>query len=180
MGTLQKLQKCHEKSINTRYFVKNTDFQLLNGFDHVYEAIRTWSWKIVIFEPKIVRTDQNHQKWTAFLPNRLVLVFKTMLKTAIFRKILDGDLRKIGEMSRKIDQHEVLREKHWFSASERLWSRIRGNSDLKLKNRDFWTENRPDRPTSSSANSYSTQSPRVGVQNHAQNCDFSENPRWGP
>ena len=35
-----------------------------------------------------------------------------MLKTAIFRKILDGDLRKIGEMSQKIDQHEVLREKH--------------------------------------------------------------------
>ena len=40
-GTLEKSQKCHEKSINTRYFVKNTDFQLLNGFDHVYEAIRT-------------------------------------------------------------------------------------------------------------------------------------------
>ena len=105
MGTLEKLQKCYEKSINTRYFVKNTDFQLLNGFDHVYEAIRTWSWKIVIFEPKIVRTDQNHQKWTAFLPNRLALVFKTTLKTVIFRKILDGDPRKIAEMSRKIDQH---------------------------------------------------------------------------
>ena len=103
-----------------------------------------------------------------------------MLKTTIFRKILDGDLRKIAEMSRKIDQHEVLREKHWFSASERLWSRIRGNSDLKLKNRDFWTENRPDRSKSSKVNSFFTQSLRVGVQNHAQICDFSENPRWGP
>ena len=47
-----------------------------------------------------------------FLPNHLVLVFKTVFKTAIFRKILDGDLTKIAKMSRKIDQHEVLREKH--------------------------------------------------------------------
>ena len=160
MGTLQKSQKCHEKSISTRYFAKNTDFQLLNCFDHVYEAIRIRSWKIVIFEPKIVRTDQNYQKWTAFLPNRIVLVFKTMLKTAIFRKILDGDLRKIAEMSRKIDQHEVLREKHWFSASERLWSRIRGNSNLKLKNRDFWTKNVPDCSKSSKMNMFFTQSLR--------------------
>ena len=88
MGTLQKSQKCHEKSISTRYFAKNTDFQLLNGFDHVYEAIRAGSWKIVIFEPKIIRIDENHQKWTHFLPNHIVLVFKTVFKTAIFRKNL--------------------------------------------------------------------------------------------
>ena len=133
MGTLQKSQKCHEKSISTRYFAKNTDFQLLNGFDHVYEAIRAGSWKIVIFEPKIIRIDENHQKWTRFLPNHLVLVFKTVFKTAIFRKILDGDLTKIAKMSRKMHQHKVLRENPWFSCSERLWSRIRGSSDQKLK-----------------------------------------------
>ena len=160
MGTLQKSQKCHEKSISTRYFAKNTDFQLLNGFDHVYEAIRTWSWKIVIFEQKIVRTDQNHQKWTAFLPNRLVLVFKTMLKTAIFRKILDGDPRKIAKCSLKIEEHEVLCENHEFSGSERLRSRIRGNSELELKNRDFWTKNVPDCSKSSKVNMFFTQSLR--------------------
>ena len=41
MGTLEKSEKCYEKSINTKYFVKNIVFKLLNGFDHVYEAIRT-------------------------------------------------------------------------------------------------------------------------------------------
>ena len=49
MVTLQKSQKYHEKSINTRYFVKNTDFQLLNGFDHVYEVVLKTVSKIVIF-----------------------------------------------------------------------------------------------------------------------------------
>ena len=180
MGTIEKSQKCHEKSINTRYFVKNTDFQLLNCFDHVYEAIRTWSWKIAIFEPKIVRTDQNHQTWTAFLLNCLVLVFKTMLKTVIFRKILDGDPRKIAKCWLKIEIYEVLCEKHEFSCSERFRPNIRGNSELELKNRDFWTKNAPDRSKSSKVNSFFTQSPRVGVQNHAQNYDFSENLRWGP
>ena len=39
--------KGKEKSINTRYFVKNTDFQLLNGFDHVYEVVLKTVSKIV-------------------------------------------------------------------------------------------------------------------------------------
>ena len=41
MGTIENSQKCYEKSINATYFVKNIDFQLLNDFDHVYEAMRT-------------------------------------------------------------------------------------------------------------------------------------------
>ena len=163
MGTLQKSQKYHEKSISTKYFVKNTDFHVLNSFDHVYEAIRTGCWKITIFDPKIVRTDHDHQKWTGFLPNCLVLVFKTVLKTAIFPKILDGDPTKIAKMSRKIDQHEVLREKQWFPASERLRSRIPSDSGRKLKNHDFWTENHPDRWKSSKVNTFFAESPRATV-----------------
>ena len=41
----------------------------------------------------------------------LVLVLKTVLKTVISRKILDGDPTKITKMSRKIDQHETIAEK---------------------------------------------------------------------
>ena len=38
MGTLEKSQNVHEKSMSTRYFAKNMDFKVLNGFDHMYEA----------------------------------------------------------------------------------------------------------------------------------------------
>jgi len=29
--------------MSTRYFAKNMDFKVLNGFDHIYEAIRSSS-----------------------------------------------------------------------------------------------------------------------------------------
>ena len=61
-------------------------------------------------------------KGTAFLLNRPAMLLKTVSKTVIFRKILDGDLRKITKCSLKIEEHEVLCEKHWFSGSERLRS----------------------------------------------------------
>ena len=81
MGTLQKSQKCHEKSINTMQLLKNSDFQLRNGFDHQHEAIWRRSWKIVIFDAKIVRNARNHKNWTPFLANYLVLVLKTLFNS---------------------------------------------------------------------------------------------------
>ena len=97
MGTLEKSQNVHEKSMSTRYFAKNMDFKVLNGFDHIYEAIRSSSWKIVIFEPKMFRAAHHHQKWTCFLLNRFLKLFKTVFKTTTFQKILDGDPRKIAK-----------------------------------------------------------------------------------
>ena len=46
------------------------------------------------------------------LPNYPLLVVKTVSKTVIFQKILDGDPTKIVKMSRKSDQHGVIAEKH--------------------------------------------------------------------
>ena len=43
-----------------------------------------------------------------FLPNHLVLVFKTVFKTAIFRKILDGDPTKIAKMSLLISSQKSI------------------------------------------------------------------------
>ena len=88
------------------------NFHVLNGYDHIYEAIRSSSWKIMISEPKMFRIAQNHQKWTCFLLNRFAELFKTVFKTATFQKILDGDPRKIPKCSLKIDIYEVLCEKH--------------------------------------------------------------------
>ena len=138
----------------------NMKFHVLNGYDHIYDAIRSSSWKIVIFEPKMFRAAQNHQKWSCFLLNRFLKLFKTVFKTVIFQKILDGDPTKIAKCSLKIEEHEVLCEKHEFSSSERFRSRIRGNSELELKNHDFWTKNAPDRSNSSKVNSFFTQSLR--------------------
>ena len=84
MGTLEKSQNVHEKSMSTRYFAKNMDFKVLNGFDHIYEAIRSSSWKIVIFEPKMLRIAQNHQKWTGFLLNRLAMLSRKIMD--LYRK----------------------------------------------------------------------------------------------
>ena len=36
------------------------------------------------------------------------MLFKTVSKIVIFRKILDGELRKIAKCSLKIEEHEVL------------------------------------------------------------------------
>ena len=98
------------------------------------------------------------KKWTGFLLNRLAMLLKTVSKTVIFRKILDGDPRKIAKCSLKIDIYEVLCEKHEFSCSERLRSHIRSNSKLELKNHDFWTKNVPDCSKSSKVNMLFTQS----------------------
>ena len=49
-----------------------------------------------------------------------------------------------------------------------------------MKNNDFAAENRPDLSKSSKVNTFFTELLRNGAQNGAQNCDFSENPRWGP
>ena len=46
-----------------------------------------------------------------FLAKYLVLVLKTVLKTVIYRKILDGDPTKIKKVSRKTDQHGAIAEK---------------------------------------------------------------------
>ena len=48
-----------------------------------------------------------------------------------------------------------------------------------MKNNDFGAESRPDVSKSSKINSFFTELLRNGAQNGAQNCDFSENPRWG-
>ena len=120
------------------------NFHVLNCYDHIYEAIRSSSWKIMLFEPKMFRAAQNHQKWTCFLLNRFLKLFKTVFKTATFQKILDGDLRKIAKCSLKMKIYEVLCEKHKYSCSERLRTNIRSNSELELKNHDFWTKNVPD------------------------------------
>ena len=64
-------------------------------------------------------------------------MLKTVLKIVIFLKILDGDPTKITKMSRKIDELEAIAEKQRFSASERLGSPARGNSEQELKNDDF-------------------------------------------
>ena len=84
MGTLEKSQNVNEKSRSTRYFAKNIDFKVLNGFDHIYDAIRSSSWKIVIFEPKMLRIAQNHQKWTGFLLNRLAMLSRKIMD--LYRK----------------------------------------------------------------------------------------------
>ena len=73
---------------------------------------------------------------------------ETLLKIVIFLKILDGDLTKITKMSRKLNGLEVLPDKLWFSASERLGSSTRGNSEQEWKNDDFSFENHPDRSKS--------------------------------
>ena len=39
-----------------------------------------------------------------------MLLLKTVAKTIIFWKILDGDPLKIAEMQRKLNQHGVIRE----------------------------------------------------------------------
>ena len=126
------------------------------------------------------RIAQNNQKWMCFLLHLFAKQFKTVFKTMIFQKIHDGDLRKISKCSLKIKIYEVLCEKHEFSCSERLRSHIRGNSELELKNRDFWTKNVPSCSSSSKVNMFFTQSLPEAVQNRVQNRDFSENPRWGP
>ena len=135
------------------------------------------SQKIVMFEPKMFRIAQNNQKWMCFLLNRFPKQFKTVFKTMTLQKILDGDLRKIAKCSLKIKIYEVLCEKHEFSCSERLRLNIRSNSELELKNRDFWTKNVPDCSKSSKVNMLFTQSLPEAVQNRVQNLDFSENPK---
>ena len=59
--TLQKSQKCHEKSIRARQLSRNINFQRRNDFDHTHDAIRGGSWKNVIFDAKIVEIAQNHR-----------------------------------------------------------------------------------------------------------------------
>ena len=98
-----KITKMSRKTICSRYLLKNRDFHVLNGFDHTLEAIGAASWKIVIFVAKIVRIDQNHKKWTAFLAIYLVLVVKIVFRIVIFRKNIDEDPTKITKLSRKID-----------------------------------------------------------------------------
>ena len=67
----------------------------------------------MIFYAKIVEIDQNHKKKrTPFFAIRIVLMFKTVFKIVIFQKIVDGDPTKITKMSRKIDTHEAIVEKH--------------------------------------------------------------------
>ena len=72
------------------------------------------------------------------------------------------------------------RKNPWFSRSERLRSPARCNWWPKLKNRDFWCENRPDRSKSRKLNTFFRHLPSAGRQNRVQNRRFSENPRWGP
>ena len=81
------------------------NFHVLNGYDHIYDAIRSSSWKIVIFEPKMFRAAHHHQKWTCFLLNRFLKLFTTVFKTVIFQKILDGDPTKIAKCSLKKNRY---------------------------------------------------------------------------
>ena len=54
-------EKDHEKSMDLKYFLKTSDFQLLNGLDHQHEVIRSRSGKMMIFHPKIVRIGRNRK-----------------------------------------------------------------------------------------------------------------------
>ena len=52
----------------------------------------------MVFDAKIVRIAGNRKNGTPFSVTYLVLVLKTLFKTVIFRKILDGDPTKITNM----------------------------------------------------------------------------------
>ena len=123
--------------MDLKYLLKNTDFQLRNSLDHEHDVIRSRSEKMMIFHPKIVRIGRNRKNERLFLTNRLVFMVETVLKIVIFLKILDGDLTKITKISRKVNGFEVLAEKLRFSASDRLGSSTRGNSEQERKNDDF-------------------------------------------
>ena len=106
---------------------KNDDFQLRNASDNVKGTIRTGSSKIYDFERKMLRIAENRRKSMLYFANRLLERVRTCFEIIIFVKNVDGDPRKIAEISRKIRQHEALREKQRFSGSERFRLRIRGN-----------------------------------------------------
>ena len=100
---------------------KNTDFQLLNGLDHQHEAIRSRSWKMLIFDPKFVRIGRNRSKWTAFWTNRIVLMLKTVLKIETFRfvKILRTQIWKMSLKSMKTLGNDVSRSGwYWDSITQ--------------------------------------------------------------
>ena len=81
--------------------LKNRDFHVLNGFDHMHDVIGGRKLKIVIFDAKIVQIAQNHKNSTAFSAIYLVLVVKIVFRIVIFRKILDGDPTKITTCDEK-------------------------------------------------------------------------------
>ena len=65
----------------------------------------------MFLDAKIVRTARNRKNGTPFFAKYLVLVLKTVLKTVISRKIIDGDPTKITKIAQKIDQHGAIAEK---------------------------------------------------------------------
>ena len=88
MGTLQKSQKHHKKSVS-------------------YTHLRAHETRSNL----VCRLLLEKKNSTPFSAIYLVLVVKIVFRIVIFRKILDGDPTKITKMSRNIDQHRVIAEK---------------------------------------------------------------------
>ena len=68
--------------------------------------------KNVIFDAKIVEIAQNHKTTEHLFCNSHRADVQNRVQNRDFQKIVDGDPTKITKMSRKIDTHEAIVEKH--------------------------------------------------------------------